>query len=85
MIEYLLSGTPVLTTRFAAMPEEYLNFVHLISQQTARGIAEAIDNVFCQPEDIRREMSRNAYNYVFVHHNYSHIVSKMCSFIDALE
>lgn len=84
MIEYLLSGTPVLTTRFAAMPDDYSAFVHLITQQTGTGIAEAIDNVFRHPEELRRQMSQAAYDYVFVHHNYSRIVDNMIAFIDTV-
>lgn len=85
MIEYLLSGTPVLTTRFAAMPDDYLSFVHLIKNQTGQGISNAIENVFSQPEEIRKQMSREAYDYAFVHHSYNCITDDMINFIDTLK
>jgi len=85
IVEYLLSGTPVLTTRFAAMPEAYAGFVHLIERQSSAGIAQAIEDVFRLPEDVRRHMSKDAYDYVFQHHSYSSIVDEMAAFIDAVD
>ena len=82
MIEYLLSGTPVLTTRFAAMPEEYTQFVHLIEQQDGEGIAKAIQRVFEKPEDVRRQMCKCAYDYTFRHNSYDDIVKDMVLFFD---
>ncbi len=82
MIEYLLSGTPVLTTRFAAMPEEYLQFVHLIDQQDGEGIAQAIQRVFQMPENIRRQMCEHAYHFTFRNNSYDQIVKEMMQFFD---
>ena len=85
MVEYLLSGTPVLTTRFAAIPEEYLDFVHLIDCQTGSGIAQAIEGLFRLPEDVRKQMSKKAYDYTFMHHGYRCIADEMVAFIDTLD
>lgn len=41
-MEYMASGTPVLTTRLPGMPEEYAPYVHFIEEETPRGIAEAL-------------------------------------------
>lgn len=83
VIEYLLSGTPVLTTRFAAMPKEYEEFVYIIESQTGEGIAEAVRNVFFDSESIRLDKSKKAYNYIFQNNKYSVIVDEMIKFIDS--
>lgn len=41
-MEYMASGTPVLTTRLPGMPEEYLPYVHLIEEETVEGVAKAL-------------------------------------------
>ncbi len=83
MIEYLLSGTPVLTTRFAAIPDAYLDFVHLIDAQSGEGIANAIEKVFALPDSKREQMCRSAYSYVFEHHSYDRITDEMMTFFDS--
>lgn len=84
MIEYLLSGTPVLTTRFAAMPDDYLDFVYLIDRQDGQGIAHAIKRVFEEPEAERKERCQKAYAYVFSHNDYETISDEMVSFFDSI-
>ena len=41
-MEYLASGTPVLTTRLPGMPEEYLEHVYLIEDESVDGVCRAI-------------------------------------------
>ncbi len=44
-MEYMASGTPVLTTNLPGMPEEYKQYVYLIENESAEGIARAIRSV----------------------------------------
>jgi glycosyltransferase involved in cell wall biosynthesis len=44
-MEYMASGTPVLTTNLPGMPEEYGKYVFLIDNETIDGIAEKIRNI----------------------------------------
>jgi len=81
MIEYLLSGTPVLTTDFAAMPEEYKEFVYIIKEQTGEGIAESIKKVFEDEEKQREFKCRKAYEYIYNNNRYEDIVGEMIDFI----
>ncbi len=41
-MEYLSSGTPVLTTRLPGMPEEYHPYVDFIEDETVQGVADAL-------------------------------------------
>jgi glycosyltransferase involved in cell wall biosynthesis len=82
MIEYLLSGTPVLTTRFAAMPKDYEEFVYIIETQTGEGIAEAIEKVFADSQSNITNKCKTAYNYILENNKYSDIVNEMIVFID---
>ncbi len=44
-MEYMASGTPVLTTRLPGMPEEYYPYVYFIDEESADGIADALKRV----------------------------------------
>ena len=81
MVEYLLSGTPVLTTKFAAMPEEYCEFVYFIEEQTGEGIANAIQSVFQDTAQSRENKCRNAFLYVFQNNSYDEIAKEMLLFV----
>jgi glycosyltransferase involved in cell wall biosynthesis len=44
-MEYMASGTPVLTTRLPGMPQDHQAFVYFIEREDAQGIKEALQNV----------------------------------------
>ena len=41
-LEYMLSGTPVMTTRLAGIPEEYDDFLYYIEDSSAKRMADSI-------------------------------------------
>lgn len=45
-MEYMASGTPVLTTELPGMPEDHKPYVFLIKDETANGISTAIKEIF---------------------------------------
>ena len=54
-MEYMASGTPVLTTELPGMPNDHKPFVFLIKDETADGIAKALKEVFEHtPEELHR-------------------------------
>ena len=50
-MEYMASGTPVLTTRLPGMPKEYYPYVHFIEEESAAGIAAALKNVLAASDE----------------------------------
>jgi len=45
-MEYMASGTPLLTTNLPGMPEEYREYVYLFKNETIDGYAKVISDVF---------------------------------------
>ena len=43
--EYMLSGTPILTTRISGIPQEYDEFLNYIDDESYTGIARCIKNI----------------------------------------
>lgn len=44
-IEYMLSGTPVLTTRLQGIPKEYYDYLYTIDDESAEGIKNSIESI----------------------------------------
>lgn len=63
-IEYMASGTPVLTTNLSGMPEEYKPFVYLIDDESEAGIARAIRNTLSIPWNEREKKGLDAQSFV---------------------
>ncbi len=63
-MEYMVSGTPTLTTELPGMPEEYKPFVYLIKEETPQGIAKALQSIFALPYAERRKKAQAARAYV---------------------
>ena len=45
-MEYMASGTPVLTTRLPGMPKEYNEYVFLLDEETENGVKHALTRIF---------------------------------------
>lgn len=63
-LEYMASGTATLTTRLPGMPEEYLPYVYLIEEESADGIAKALEYVLGLSREEREAKGAAAKNFV---------------------
>jgi glycosyltransferase involved in cell wall biosynthesis len=64
LIEYLASGTPVLTTRLVSVTDEYTPYVYWIDDDSPAGIRKALRHVLQLPEDERLSKGRRAAKYI---------------------
>jgi len=65
LVEYMASGTPVLTTRLEGVPAEYEPYVYWIDDDSAEGIRIAIRTVLAIPAEERRK--KGEFAAAFVH------------------
>jgi len=63
-LEYMASGTPLLTTELPGMPEEHKKYVYLFPDETVDGMAEALRRVLSLPEKELFEMGKRARDYL---------------------
>lgn len=63
-MEYMASGTPLLTTKLPGMPAEYHPYVYLIEDETAEGVAECLKSIMTAPLDERTEKGLAAREFV---------------------
>lgn len=82
LIDYILSGKPVLTNPFPAMPLEFYDFVHVIDSTDANGIRAAIDNVSKKSEEELQLKCKNGYKFIIENYSYTKITDELLAFIN---
>ena len=68
-MEYMASGTPVLTTRLPGMPKEYYPYVNFIEEETPQGMARALSSVLSRSEEALRQQGLAARRFVLEERN----------------
>ena len=81
-MEYMVSGTPVLTTNLPGMPEEYREYVYLIGEETEEGVADALKAVFQRPFSERCDLADAARAFVLKNKNNVLQAERILSFIN---
>jgi len=68
-MEYMVSGTPILTTKLPGMPEEYYQYIYLIEDETVDGLALALKFVLSKSKDELQEKGKVAKEFVLKEKN----------------
>ncbi|MBO4432820.1 MAG: glycosyltransferase [Clostridia bacterium] len=63
-MEYMVSGTPVLTTKLPGMPEEYYPYIYLIEDETPLGISDVLREIFALSDNERNKKGGAARDFV---------------------
>lgn len=63
-MEYMVSGTPILTTKLPGMPPEYYPHVYAVEDESADGIARALNDVFKSDLAMRLQKGKEAREFV---------------------
>lgn len=50
-LEYMASGTPLLTTKLPGMPKECYDYVYMLDADTPEAITSALEKIFARPKD----------------------------------
>ena len=68
-MEYMASGTPVLTTMLPGMPREYYEYVDFIEEESPEGVAQALKKVLAQTDDALFQKGCRGRAFVLKHKN----------------
>ena len=69
-LEYMASGTPVLTTKLPGMPKEYYPFVYLFNKgETTEGYAEVLRSVLALPPESLEKKGHEAREWILTNKN----------------
>lgn len=80
-MEYMLSGTPLLTTKLPSMPKEYKKYIYIIENETIEGIKKKIEEVLELNSEKLLEKGKNAREFVIKNKNNVIQCKKIIEFI----
>ena len=69
-MEYMASGTPLLTTKLPGMPVEYHQYVYLFEEESVQGYVNALRKVLSLPADTLYVKGEQAKKFVLQNKNY---------------
>ena len=76
-MEYMVSGTPVLTTKLPGMPEEYYPYVYLLEEETSDGISKELLRIYNLGKDRLKEKGKAARQFVLQNKSNEHQALKV--------
>jgi len=83
-LEYMSSGTPLLTTKLLGIPEEYYNYLYVFESEAIELMAKKIDSILSLPEKELMEFGLRAQQYVVNCKNHKVQAAKIIKFINNL-
>ena len=84
-MEYMASGTPLLTTKLPGMPKEYYPYIYLLEDETPEGAANALKAILSTPLSQRREKGRAAREFVLKNKSNLTQTKKIIDFLPILK
>ena len=83
-IEYMASGTPMLTTILPGMPKEYYDYVFLIKDESVNGLCEAISDVLALPTKEIELKGKIAKEFIMKNKNEKVQAKKILEFLEGV-
>lgn len=80
-MEYMASGTPVLTTNLAGMPEEYHQHVYLFDEESVEHMAQTFRNILSLDQDVLWQKGAGAKEFVLKNKNNTVQAGKIISML----
>lgn len=62
--EYMVSGTPVLTTKLPCFPHEYLDYLYFFEDETIEGMYRSLEKVLSLDSNVLREKGKECRDFV---------------------
>ncbi|MGE6611538.1 glycosyltransferase [Peribacillus sp. NPDC076916] len=79
--EYMVSGTPFLTTNIKCIPEKYLKYLYIIDKSDIHSIKKGIEVILAKPDWELDEIGKRARNFILENKNSSVQSKKIVDFI----
>ena len=83
ILEYMASGTPLLTTKVGGMPEEYLKYVYIIEDESISGISAALTTVLDNIPKALYLFGQKAAHFAIGDKNYRKMTEKVLIFLQS--
>ena len=80
--EYIVSGTPFLTTRIAGIPEEYYKYLYVINDYSVASVKQKIEEVLAKPQSELDDFGQQARQFVLENKNSEIQAKKIIQYLD---
>ena len=67
--EYMVSGTPLVTTKLPGIPDEYFEHLYLFEEESIEGFAKKMQEILSLPYTELRQKGRDAQEFVLKNKN----------------
>lgn len=81
ILEYLASGTPLLTTKVGGMPEEYYEYLYFFEEESIEGIKRAFEKTINISDSQLRDKGEAARMFAVKYKNYHYMTNSIASFL----
>lgn len=81
-IEYMLSGTPLLTTKLKGIPAEYFDYVFSVGDNGVDSLAKGISDALSKSESETKTVAENAARFIRENKNSFSQVAKIKEFLE---
>lgn len=81
-MEYMVSGTPLVTTSLPGMPEEYNQYVYIFDDESTEGIYKTLKFLLSSPKDQLHEFGKQAKRFVLTHKSNDVQANRILSFLE---
>ena len=83
-MEYMASGTPVLTTKLPGMPNDHLPYVYLIDDESADGIAKVLEELLSKSKAELHAKGKEAKEFILREKNNIKQAKKLLDMIETM-
>ena len=80
-IEYMASGTPMLTTIIPSMPKDYYEYIYLIKDESVDGLCSDIKEITQKPDTELEMMGEKAKKFILENKNNKQQTKKIIDFL----
>ncbi len=84
-LEYMVSGTPVLTTKLSGMPREYDDYAYLFTDETVEGMAKTLEETIDLPRETLHEKGQAAKAFVLANKSNKAQANRVLTLLFALD
>ena len=84
-LEYMVSGTPVLTTKLSGMPREYDSYAYLLEDESVEGMAKTLCEVLSLSRETLHAKGTAAKEFVLNHKSNTAQAARVAAFLRTLD
>lgn len=81
-IEYMASGTPLLTSALSGIPKEYYDYVFRVDETDTETVSSKLEEILNMPEESLEEKGKMAKKFIFEKKNAGYQSKKILNFIN---